>query len=80
MFGPFETIFQNWLSGPRPRHGNPGERPDLQIVHDPAAQRPHDLDDPFFEAKVQKRVGDLIANAVRERGPVRSREKASLKR
>lgn len=33
------------------------------IVHDPAAQRPHDLDDPFFDATVQTRIGDVIAHA-----------------
>lgn len=33
------------------------------IVHDPAAQRPHDLDDPFFDATVQTRMGDIIAHA-----------------
>jgi len=61
MFGRLETMFQNWLSGPRPRHGRPETVP---FVHDPAAQRPHDLDDPFFDAKVQKRVGRLIADAM----------------
>jgi hypothetical protein len=33
------------------------------VVHDPAAQRAHDLDDPFFDDKVQTRVGDVIAHA-----------------
>ncbi len=33
------------------------------IVHDPAAQRAHDLDDPFFDDKVQTRIGDVIAGA-----------------
>jgi hypothetical protein len=31
------------------------------IVHDPAAQGPHDLDDPFIDPKVQSRVGDVVA-------------------
>jgi hypothetical protein len=31
------------------------------IVHDPAAQDPHDLDDPFFDPKVQSRMADVIA-------------------
>ena len=34
-------------------------------LHDPAASRPHDLDDPFFDPKVQKRVADIIAAAAR---------------
>jgi hypothetical protein len=33
------------------------------IVHDPAASRPHDLDDPFFERKVQEGIGRAIAEA-----------------
>jgi hypothetical protein len=33
------------------------------VVHDPAAQRAHDLDDPFFDDKVQTRIGDVIAHA-----------------
>ena len=64
MFGPLETWFQNWLSGPRPKHGSPEPEP---LVHDPAAQRPHDLDDPFFDATVQKRVGRVIADAMERR-------------
>ena len=31
------------------------------IVHDPAAEKPHDLDDPFFDPKVQSRMADVIA-------------------
>ena len=33
------------------------------VVHDPAAQRAHDLDDPFFDDKVQTRIGDVIAHS-----------------
>ena len=32
------------------------------IVHDPGAQRPHDLDDPFFDPKVQSRMAGVIAD------------------
>ena len=37
-------------------------RPDV-LLHDPAASRPHDLDDPFFDPGVQRRVADFIAGA-----------------
>jgi len=37
--------------------------PPKVLLHDPAAARPHDLDDPFFDPKVQRRVADLIAGA-----------------
>jgi hypothetical protein len=33
------------------------------IFYDPAAARPHDLDDPFFDRKVQEGVGRAIAEA-----------------
>jgi hypothetical protein len=35
------------------------------ILHDPAASRPHDLDDPFVDPNVQKRVADVISAAAR---------------
>jgi len=41
--------------------------PPKVILHDPAALRPHDLDDPFFDPNVQKRVAEIIAGAAREK-------------
>lgn len=35
------------------------------IVHDPAAQEPHDLDDPFFDQEVQQRVASVIAKGAK---------------
>jgi hypothetical protein len=32
------------------------------IVHDPGSQRPHDLDDPFFDPEVQSRMAGVIAD------------------
>ena len=32
------------------------------IVHDPGAERPHDLDDPFLDPKVQARMASVIAD------------------
>jgi hypothetical protein len=40
-----------------------------ELLHDPAASRPHDLDDPFFDAAVQRRVADVIAGAARKKKP-----------
>ena len=42
-----------------------GHRPaaPAMVLHDPAARRAHDLDDPFFDEKVQMRVADVIAGA-----------------
>jgi hypothetical protein len=39
------------------------------ILHDPASQRPHDLDDPYFDTKLQERLGKGIDSAVRKAGP-----------
>ena len=36
------------------------------IVHDPDAERPHDLDDPFFDPEVQSRIAGVIANNARK--------------
>ena len=42
------------------------------VLHDPAAQRPHDLDDPYFDAKIQERLGKAIGGAVRKAGPTKT--------
>ena len=47
------------------RHSSRETAAPAVVVHDPAAQRPHDLDDPFFDLKVQARFGDMIASAGR---------------
>ena len=41
--------------------------PDV-VVHDPMLDKPHDLDDPFFDPKVQERIGGAIAKAAKSRG------------
>jgi hypothetical protein len=40
----------------------PTAKPEV-IVHDPEAKLPHDLDDPFFDRKVQSRMADVIAHS-----------------
>ena len=40
-------------------------RPEV-IVHDPDSSKPHDLDDPFFDRKIQHKVGQAIAKAARK--------------
>jgi hypothetical protein len=37
------------------------------VLHDPAAQRPHNLDDPFFDSTVQARFADIIVRAVQNK-------------
>ena len=35
------------------------------ILHDPASDRPKNLDNPFHDAGAQERIGDLIARSTR---------------
>jgi hypothetical protein len=42
-------------------------QPPAMIVHDPDAERPRDLDDPFFDPKVQSRMAEVIANSVEKK-------------
>jgi hypothetical protein len=35
------------------------------FLHDPEARKPKDLDDPFHDNKVQERVAEAIARAMR---------------
>ena len=37
------------------------------ILHDPASQKPHNLDDPFFDNKVQERIADAISSAAQRK-------------
>lgn len=60
MDRPINTVLNFW-------HAVSGHsRPTVQkaVLHDPAAQRPHDLDDPYFDENVQMRMADVIAHAV----------------
>jgi hypothetical protein len=58
MAGPVQTVRNLWsavIGQSEPA------APDV-VIHDPAAQRAHDLDDPFFDDKVQTRIADVIAS------------------
>ena len=37
------------------------------ILHDPDAKLPHDLDDPFFDRRVQSRMADVISHATQKK-------------
>jgi hypothetical protein len=39
------------------------------FIHDPKAQGPQNLDDPFLDTEAQSRVGETIARAVRHESP-----------
>jgi len=52
------------------QHPVPAAAVPAVIVHDPGAQRPHDLDDPFFDPDVQSRMAGVIAdNAANKQQP-----------
>ena len=56
-------LLQNlWLRLIGPSAPEPKAVPPV-IVHDPQAQKAHDLDDPFFDPNVQSRIADVIAHA-----------------
>ena len=49
-----------WFAITRRKQSERAKTPGV-ILHDPGAQGPHDLDDPFFDPKVQARMADVIA-------------------
>ena len=51
------------------RVGTRSDRIRAVILHDPDAQKPKDLDNPFYTAAAQDRVGDLIARSGASRKP-----------
>ena len=55
-----QTIRHFWSSVTGKDSGVPAS-PEV-IIHDPGAERPHDLDDPFFDPKVQSRIASVIAD------------------
>jgi hypothetical protein len=57
-----QTLEKLWSWLTRPVETAPPHIPDI-LVHDPSAQRAHDLDDPFFDDNVQARMADVIAGA-----------------
>jgi hypothetical protein len=60
MAGPLQSISQ---SARKFWSGLTGQTAPAVVLHDPAAQRPRDLDDPFFNDKEQKRMADVISHA-----------------
>jgi hypothetical protein len=60
----FRTVLKIWcfVSGDRGRR--PKGIPEV-VIHDPEAQGPRNLDDPFLDPRAQARVGDLIGRAAR---------------
>jgi hypothetical protein len=53
-----------WVKGLA--HLRPSRRQQY-FLHDPAASRPHDLDDPFFDPKAQERMAEVIAVSARKK-------------
>lgn len=53
-------LFERYAFWRSRSHRTPAEE---VIIHDPAAEGPKDLDDPFDDATVQQRVGSVIAQS-----------------
>ena len=71
MVGPIRTMSQVvrlfWLAITGQKHSYCETAAPAVVLHDPAAQRPHNLDDPFFDPRVQTRIADVIANGVQKK-------------
>jgi hypothetical protein len=69
MPGRIRTMIQTFwssLTGRNPESGILSEMPPV-LLHDPAAQGPHDLDDPYLDENVQKRFGGTISKSMQDR-------------
>lgn len=56
-------LLQNlWARLIAPAAPKPAQVPPV-VIHDPEAEKAHDLDDPFFDRTVQTRIADVIAHA-----------------
>jgi hypothetical protein len=68
MRNPFRILWRTarglWVQGLRRLGRSPRQE---FFLHDPAASRPHDLDDPFFDPKVQERMANVIAVSARKK-------------
>ena len=58
MAGPVQTLRKIWMAVTGQKEPAAPE----VVIHDPAAQRAHNLDDPFFDDNVQTRIADVIAS------------------
>jgi hypothetical protein len=70
MFLPGARIFGSWaetVGGGRQTEACGSCYETGVLFHDPGASRPRDLDDPYFDPKVQERMADMIAGAARKR-------------
>jgi len=71
MSGPIRTMLQTirglWSAVIGQKHSSGETAAPEVVLHDPAAQRPHDLDDPFFDQTIQKRFAGVIAGAVQDK-------------
>lgn len=58
---PQQNKLTNFLARVRHFCGSTSSRRPEVFLHDPAAAKPHDLDDPFADADVQAKVGKILA-------------------
>lgn len=63
-----QTIRKFWQAVTRRKSSSPATHPLPDVIlHDPAANRPRDLDDPFIDVAVQARMAETIANATQKK-------------
>lgn len=61
MAGPANTMSQSFRKLWSVLNGQTEPAAPEVVVHDPAGQQAHNLDDPFYDDKVQSRIADVIA-------------------
>ena len=71
MDGPIHTMSQAirlfFLAVTGQKHSSCATVVPAVVLHDPAARRPHDLDDPFFDPNIQTRIAEVIANGAQSK-------------
>jgi hypothetical protein len=61
----FDAVLGFW-SGLLGRNPRTSRRLHGVVLHDPEAENPKDLDNPFVDAEAQERIGDLISRSHRQ--------------
>jgi hypothetical protein len=58
-----QNVRDFWIAATRQKHPARKTAAPAVVLHDPAAKQAHDLDDPYFDRKVQMRAAEVIAGA-----------------
>jgi hypothetical protein len=65
----FNAALRMWSAFMGVNPGSSAGRLQGVVLHDPEAQKPQNLDNPFHDPGTQERVGDVIARSTRSADP-----------